>query len=43
MENEKEPKPTQDAIPLLLVKVLGEGYITRKNGEVIPFTFEGEG
>ena len=41
IEDEKEVRgePVQ---PLPLVRVYGEGYITRKDGTVVPFTFEGE-
>lgn len=37
---EGAPEPVK---PLPLVRVRGEGFITRKNGEVVPFTIEGEG
>lgn len=38
---EPEPARLPDRLPML--RCYGEGYITRKNGEVIPFTIQGEG
>lgn len=40
---EEALEPVEDVKPLPLLKVYGEGYITRQNGEVVPFTFQGEG
>lgn len=37
------PPAEPEAKPLPMVVVRGAGYITRKNGEVIHFTIEGEG
>lgn len=37
---EKQDEPEK---PLPIIRVEGEGYITRKNGEVVPFTIQGEG
>ena len=37
-EGQQEPVP-----PVPMIRVYGEGYITRKDGEVVPFTIQGEG
>ena len=37
----REVEPSNAPIPI--VRARGEGYVTRKDGTVVPFTFQGEG
>jgi hypothetical protein len=39
-EYEFEPEPETEPLPLLIVQ--GEGFITRKDGTVVPFTISSE-
>ena len=43
--NEEQLPEVQDEPekPLPIIRVEGTGYITRKDGEVVPFTIQGEG
>ena len=43
-QNEKQdaPKPEAEQHPVPMVQVQGAGYITRKDGTVVPFTIQSE-
>jgi hypothetical protein len=48
---DKQPEPREEKprevqtnnAPIPIVQVRGEGYVTRKDGTVVPFTLKGEG
>jgi hypothetical protein len=46
-DERNEPTPdvaeTENAAPVPMLRCSGEGYITRKDGTIVPFTFQGEG
>lgn len=43
-EEDKLPEGQQEPeTPVPMIRVYGEGYITRQNGERVPFTIQTEG
>ena len=46
-EQQAEPRDEREvkseSAPLPMIQVRGEGYVTRKDGTVVPFTLKGEG